>query len=57
MIELLKENVNTIGFVLGLGLGAAGLWSAWSWGVAAMFVGAVLMVVCIYPYVRIGYRQ
>ena len=54
---LMRENLNTIVFAVGLTLTCAGLWCLWSWGVAAIFVGAVLMVVCIYPYVRMGYRQ
>lgn len=57
MRELLKENINTICFAFGLILAAAGLWYLWSWATAAVFTGAVLMLVSVFPYVRMAYKQ
>lgn len=57
MRELLKENINSLCFVLGLSLGCVGIWQLWSWAWAAIFAGVILMLASVFPYVTMAYKQ
>lgn len=54
---MLRENLNTIVFGLGLVLTCAGLWGWFAWHAAAVFAGLVFLFVAVFPYVRIRYPK